>query len=145
MKPRILCLDIGRRRIGVAVSDPLRLSAQPLDAVVYKKIHDARDALARVVESYAPVEVVVGLPLELHGGEGPSVRTMRRILEKLRPALNDIPVVEWDERMTTVAAERMLISGGVRRARRKEIIDSTAASLILQGYLGSLENREDLP
>ena len=138
---RILCLDIGMRRIGVAVSGPLGVTAQPLGYIDRKKGKKATSAeLANYIQTYQPSEVVVGLPLALNGREGPAVKRTRRILAELSGALAGLPLIEWDERLTSAAAERVLLEGDVSRTQRKEHVDAIAASLILQSYLGSRQH-----
>ena len=132
----VLCLDVGMRRVGVAVSDAAGITAQPLE-VIDRKDTDPFAAIAALIEARDVEIVVVGLPLALDGTEGPAVRRTRRFVEDLCARVGDVTVVEWDERMSTVAAERAMLEGDVSRARRKESVDSVAASLILQSYLGS--------
>jgi len=138
MTPRTLCLDVGTRRLGVAVSDPLGMTAQPLDVIDMRNIKAARAQLCVLVEHYAPATIVVGLPLTMMGQEGAAVRRVRLLVQQLASAWgDDVDVVEFDERWSTAAAERALLEGDVSRRRRRDVIDSVAASLILQGYLGS--------
>ncbi|OIP30807.1 MAG: hypothetical protein AUK47_24230 [Deltaproteobacteria bacterium CG2_30_63_29] len=136
-KRRVLCLDVGSRRIGVALGDPLGYTAQPL-TVVFRGPDDASQ-IRDLVSEHDVATVVVGLPLALSGQVGPAVKRTRKFIDTLLPLLAGVELVEWDERMTTTAAERALIEGGVRRAQRKNLIDAVAASLILQSYLGSLQ------
>ncbi|MCX7623512.1 MAG: Holliday junction resolvase RuvX [Thermomicrobium sp.] len=129
---RALGLDIGERRIGVAVSDELGLVASPVATVDL-----GREGLERVVElidRYAPSVVVVGLPVTLRGREGPQAAETRRFVDRLRPHVR-CPIVFWDERLTSTAAERLLTESGVQRKRRREKIDAVAAALMLQSYL----------
>lgn len=132
---RALGLDLGERRVGLALSDPSRLIAQP-----YKTLHHSGDfkALAReigrLVTEEGVTQLVVGWPLRLNGQEGIQTRRVARFIEGLRPQVS-APIARWDERLTTVAAERALIEGDVRRSDRKAVVDQVAASLILQGWL----------
>lgn len=132
---RVLCLDVGSRRVGVALSDPLGYSAQPL-TVVLRGPGDAEQIRA-LVDEHQVSTLVVGLPLALSGLPGAAVKRTRKFIDTLTPLLQDVELVEWDERLTTTAAERALIEGGVRREQRKHLIDAVAASLILQSYLGA--------
>lgn len=131
---RTLALDVGERRIGVAVSDPTGLIAQPL-LVIERR--GAQADLARIaalgVEQSAD-RVVVGYPLTLAGTSGVQAQRVDRFIEQLRAAVR-VEVVTADERLSTVAAERSLLEGGLRRGRRRQIRDAVAAALILQGYL----------
>jgi putative Holliday junction resolvase len=133
---RIAALDVGEARIGVAVSDELGITAQPLGVV--RRVGGRRDldALAEMLAPYAPERLVVGLPLGLRGDEGPQAIRVRAFATKVGERLG-LPLEFWDERLTTVAAERVLIEADVGRRRRRDVVDKMAASLILQGYLAS--------
>lgn len=132
---RVLALDVGDARVGVAVSDPLGITAQP--SGFFPRV-GARADLARVrdlVARHGAVRVVVGHPLLLSGEAGARARDAETFAEKLRDGLGGIGVDLWDERLTTAQAEREMIEGGVRRKRRKEAVDAVAAALILQSWL----------
>ncbi len=136
MTGRTLGLDVGTRTIGIAVSDPLGMFAQPVET--YRRVGRRRDAeyVGGVVAEREVGTVVVGLPLRTDGTEGPECEEVRRMVEALSGVLSeDIEVVLHDERFTTAQAERALLSGNVRRGKRKQVIDQIAAVLILQGYL----------
>jgi putative Holliday junction resolvase len=131
--PRILGLDPGERRIGVAVSDPTGTIASPIG---YIDVTDA-DPVAAVRDLCAEHEariVVVGLPVRLDGSEGDAAHRSRELGAKLQEVLG-IDVRFWDERFTTVSAEKALLEGNVRRARRRTTRDQVAAALMLQGFL----------
>jgi putative Holliday junction resolvase len=132
---RALGLDFGSVRIGVATSDPGRVIASPYDVITRGKDHAADHAAiaAAVAESDASV-VVVGLPRAMSGKESAAARAVRAEAEELRAAVS-VPVVFWDERLSTVTAQRALIEGGVRRKQRKQSVDSVAAAVILQSWL----------
>ena len=132
--PRILALDVGDRTIGLALSDDLGLTAQGRPTLERRGPRQDLETLAKLVAEEGVGEVVVGLPLHLDGHAGPQAEKVLAFVEGLRTALG-IPVTTWDERLTTVAAERALLEGGVRRAKRKSLRDRLAAVLILQGYL----------
>lgn len=129
---RYLGLDIGERRIGVAVSDELGLVASPLESVDLSKGGLAR--LEALVTQYDPHVIVVGLPTGLSGKEGKQASDVRVVAEQLRERLGR-PVVYWDERLTTAIAERALLESGTRRARRRALVDAVAAAVLLQSYL----------
>jgi putative Holliday junction resolvase len=131
---RILGLDFGSHRIGAAVSDPLGITAQPLSAI--RRQGDRRDleAIGTIVREYSVGTVLIGLPLHMGGEEGTQAKRTRLFAEKIREHLG-VPVETWDERMTTVQAERHLIASGVRREKRKEIRDSLSAVFLLQSAL----------
>jgi putative Holliday junction resolvase len=133
---RVLALDLGDVRIGLAVSDELWIVAQP--AGILKRTRDRADlaAIARLVAEHGVSSVVVGYPLLLSGEEGERARMARETADRLRESLA-VPVELWDERLTTAQAERALIADGVRRQRRRQVVDSLAAVLILQSWLDS--------
>lgn len=133
-KGRLLGLDYGSHRIGTALSDPLGITAQPLPAI--RRRGDNRDieAIAVLVREFSVDGVVLGLPLLLDGTEGEQAKRARAFGEKIVDRLG-IPVETWDERMTTVQAERHLIASGVRREKRKEVRDSLSAVILLQCLL----------
>jgi len=133
---RIAALDVGEARVGVAVSDELGITAQGVGVV--RRVGGRRDleALASLLARYTPERLVVGLPLALGGSEGPQAAKVRRFAEQAAAHLG-LPLEFWDERLTTVAAERALLEADVRRRRRREVIDKVAATLILQGYLAA--------
>ena len=137
---RILGLDIGARRIGVAVSDELGWTAQPLETIDLGKRSNLKDAAARVAavaEQVGAEKVVFGLPLNMDGSEGPAAQAARTLAEEVAET-SGLPVEPWDERLTTVSAERALLEADMSRKKRKKKIDQVAAQLILQGYLDSL-------
>lgn len=131
---RLLGLDVGEKTIGLALSDESATLATGLPTLRRRGLkQDLRD-LADLVDGREVATVVVGLPRSLDGSEGPQARKVRAFVDALKPAVK-VPVVTWDERFTTVAAQHALIEGGVSRGRRKELVDKVAAVLILQNYL----------
>ena len=134
IRGRVLALDFGSRRIGVAVSDPLGITAQQLPAIRREGDRKDIEAIARTAGEYGVETVVIGLPMHSDGSEGTQAARARAFGEKVRERLG-MPVVPWDERMTTAQAERYLIDAGVRREKRKEVRDSLAAALLLQSAL----------
>jgi putative Holliday junction resolvase len=131
---RIAALDVGEVRIGVAVSDELGITAQGVGVV--RRVGGRRDlqALAEMLGPYTPERLVVGLPLTMKGAEGPAAARVRAFAAQAAAHLG-LPLEFWDERLSTVAAERALLEGDVSRRRRRDLIDKVAATLILQGYL----------
>ncbi|KRW95016.1 Holliday junction resolvase RuvX [Paracoccus sp. MKU1] len=130
-------LDLGTKTIGVAVSDGLRSVASPLTVIRRTKFTADAQALLQIVQDRALVGLVLGLPRNMDGSEGPraqSTRAFARNLERLTP----LPITFWDERLSTVAAERALLEGDTSRKRRAEVIDQVAAGYILQGALDRL-------
>ncbi len=130
---RILGIDVGTVRIGVALSDPLGLTAQPHEVILRKKV-DPFARIAALVAEHEVERVVVGYPLQLDGEVGPAARSVDAFIAELEKGVH-VPVERWDERLTTAAAERSMIEGGARRERRRESIDKVAAALLLQSYL----------
>ena len=131
---RVLGLDVGSKTIGVAASDELGLMAHARVTLRRKGTRADGDAIAGLVEQEQAERVVVGLPLTLEGDVGPRAKRVLVLVEALRARLA-VPVETWDERFSTAAVERALIDSGMRRARRKEVIDQEAAAFILQGWL----------
>lgn len=131
IRGRVLALDFGSRRIGVAVSDPLGITAQQLSAIRREGDRKDIEAIAKLAVEYGVETVVIGLPMHSDGSEGTQAARARAFGEKVRDRLG-VPVETWDERMTTAQAERHLIEAGVRREKRKEVRDSLAAALLLQ-------------
>ena len=134
MPSRILALDYGTKRIGVALSDELGWTAQPLETFERRTLAWDIAHIAALVGSHSVERVVLGLPLQLDGREGPAVLAMREFTVKLEAGLS-VPVVLWDERMTTKAAEELLIAADVSRKKRKGIVDRIAAAILLRSYL----------
>jgi len=139
MVNRILALDYGTKRIGVALSDELGWTAQPLETFERRTLDRDIAHIASLVQSHEVGKVVLGLPLQLDGRVGPAILAMREFVEKLEQSL-PVPIVLWDERMTTKAAEDFLIAADVSRKKRKGTVDRVAAAMLLQSYLGSLES-----
>lgn len=127
-------IDHGERRIGVALSDEDSRIAQPHDTLARRDPDALIAAVVELAKAHDVGEIVVGLPLGLDGREGASARRARRFAERLEKA-SGLPIVLWDERMTTVAAERALGEAGVRARDRRAIVDRVAATLMLQSYL----------
>ena len=141
---RIMGLDFGSKTVGVAVSDPLGLTAQSLEIVRRKSENKLRQTYARIEELAAQYEVekfVVGLPKNMNATEGDRAEKSIAFADALFRRTG-IEVVMWDERLTTVAADRTMMEAGIRREDRKEYVDAIAASYILQGYLDYLQNRK---
>jgi len=139
---RVLALDVGERRVGIAIGDPTGTVARPLQALVRGSREEDFAAITALVAEHDVGLVVVGQPLSLDGTEGPQARRVARYAEALA-AMLPVPVVAWDERFTTVAAEDILRQNRrqkKRQARTRGEVDSIAAAVILQGYLASQNN-----
>jgi putative holliday junction resolvase len=131
---RILGLDIGSKRIGIAVSDELGFTAQGLQTLECKSPENDLRRIAQIVEEYGVSEIIVGVPYNMNGTEGPRAAHARSFMQRMSEAVA-VPVREWDERLSTVAAERVLLEADMSRAKRRKVIDKVAAVIILQGYL----------
>mgnify|MGYP004547317017 FL=1 len=139
---RILGLDYGSKTVGVAVSDPLGLTAQRLDTIWRKQENKLRQTLARIkelVDEYQIEQIVLGYPKNMNNTVGERAEKALEFKEMLEKRTG-LPVIMWDERLTTVEADRTLMEAGVRRENRKQYLDGLAAVFILQGYLDSLGN-----
>lgn len=132
---RIIALDIGTVRIGVAVSDSLGSFAQPLTSLEAKG--EWLEELASILDEYRASMILVGLPRRTDGSEGPETELVRRCEGKIIARFPDVELTEWDERFTSVIANQLLIGADVSRKGRKGKVDKIAASLILQSYLDS--------
>ncbi|RAU96349.1 Holliday junction resolvase RuvX [Paenibacillus sp. YN15] len=131
---RWMGLDYGDRRIGVALSDELGWTAQGHSVLERRKPEDDTEKLRRIAAEHGVTEIVVGLPKNMNGSIGPRGELCQAFAEGLRAELG-LPVHLWDERLTTVAAEKTLLSADVSRKKRKQVIDKMAAAIILQGYM----------
>lgn len=131
---RILALDVGELRIGVAISDPTGATAQPLQTVVRTGGDDGLTELVAIIQRYDVKEVVVGLPTRTGGEEGPEARRVRAFARRLQ-RLAGVPVVFVDERYSTREAERILLRADLSRDRRRKVLDHVAAAIVLDTYL----------
>ncbi len=134
---RIMGLDFGSKTVGVAVSDSLLLTAQGLEIIRRKDENKLRQTLARIEEiivKYEVEEIVLGLPKNMNATEGVRVELTQEFREKLERRTG-LPVHMWDERLTTVAADKAMMEAGIRRENRKDYVDMIAATFILQGFL----------
>ena len=134
---RILGLDLGTKTIGVAVSDGMRYSASPLETIKRSKFTKDAERLDVLIAQNQVVAIILGLPLNMDGSEGPRVQSTRAFARSLAQRIN-LPIAFWDERLSTSAVTRMMIEADLRRDRRKELVDKLAASYILQGALDRL-------
>ena len=140
---RLMGLDVGNKTIGVAVSDPLGFTAQGVETIRRAGIERDLKRLQEIIEEYEVTEVVVGLPKNMNGTLGFQSEVVLEFNEAFKEKLG-LPIIQWDERLTTVAAQRILIDADVSRAKRKQVIDKMAAVFILQGYLDSpRKNKRD--
>ncbi|MBI4923395.1 MAG: Holliday junction resolvase RuvX [Devosia nanyangense] len=134
---KLLGLDLGTKTIGVAISDGMRYSATPLETIQRTKFTADATRLLELIAENTAVGIVLGLPLNMDGSEGPRVQSTRAFARSLGQK-TDLPIVFWDERLSTSAVTRMLIEADTRRDKRAEVVDKLAASYILQGFLDRL-------
>jgi len=133
---RIMSLDLGSKTIGVALSDELTITAQVLTSIHRTALAKDLEAIVRLVEDHQVEELVIGLPINMDGSRGGAVDKVETFIEHLSARLT-IKIIPWDERLSTVAAERILLEGDLSRAKRRKVIDRLSAAIILQGYLDS--------
>lgn len=142
---RVMGLDFGSKTVGVAISDPLGLTAQGIETITRKQENKLRKTLARIealIEEYGVERLVLGFPKHMNNDEGERAQKSLEFAEMLKRRTN-LEVVMWDERLTTVEAERTLMETGVRREDRKKYVDTIAAVFILQGYLDFISMKKD--
>lgn len=137
---RIIGLDVGDKTIGVAICDPLKITAQGVTTIKRIGIKNDFKELGDIINSYGVTKIVVGLPKNMNNTIGPQGEKVLSFVEKLKNHFK-LDIILEDERLTTMAAERILIDGDVRREKRKKVIDKLAATYILQSYLDKI-NRE---
>lgn len=138
---RIMGLDLGSKTVGVAISDPLLITAQGIEIIRRKEENKLRQTLARIealIGEYEVDTIVLGLPKNMNDTLGERAQFSLEFKEKLERRTG-LPVVMWDERLTTVAADKAMMEAGIRRENRKDYVDKIAACLILQGYLDQRE------
>ncbi|NQT95925.1 MAG: Holliday junction resolvase RuvX [Candidatus Omnitrophica bacterium] len=133
---RVIGIDFGERRIGIAVSDETETISSVVSGIEVGSIKDCIDNVKAAAEEYKAKEIVVGLPINMDGSKGPSAEKAINFCEKLKQELS-IPVLTYDERLTTKQGESILLSADMSRAKRKKKIDKLAAQIMLQGYLDS--------
>jgi len=138
---RILGLDIGRKRIGVALSDELGITAQGLKTIERTSEDQSLKEIKGIVTEFNIKEIIAGLPLNMNGTKGPGTDEVVKFTDKLKEMI-DRPVKMWDERLTTMEAERLLISSDISRKKRKGKKDRIAAQLILQSYLSYRKSKD---
>ena len=140
---RIMGLDLGSKTVGVAISDPLLITAQGIEIIRRKEENKLRQTLARIealIVEYEVDRIVLGLPKNMNDTLGERAQLSLAFKEKLERRTG-LPVVMWDERLTTVAADKAMMEAGIRRENRKDYVDMIAACLILQGYLDSRDRK----
>jgi len=137
-------LDVGSQTIGVAISDELGIVAQPLKTIRRKSLREDLDELTRIIRQFDVKKIVVGLPKNMDGSLGRQAEIIFQWIKSFQQkASPPIPIVTWDERLSTVGATKVLIEADLSRRKRKKVIDKVAAVLILQGYLDQIKNRDE--
>ena len=131
---RVLAIDHGTKRLGLALSDETGTIAQPLQFLSAEPGATLLERLKEIVDARKVEEIIVGLPRNMNGTYGPAAEKAREFVASLKQVLT-VPIRTWDERLTTVQANRFLIDSGMRREKRKERVDQTAAAILLQSYL----------
>lgn len=137
MIKRYLGLDVGDRTIGIAVSDALGLTAQGVETIRRTSLKDDLARLKTLMDEYETTSLVIGLPKNMDGTEGERCAIVKAFFEEVKKAVPESDAIFWDERLSTVAAAKSLISADVSRRKRKKVIDKMAAVFILQGFLDS--------
>ena len=132
---RIMGLDLGESRIGVALSDELLLTAQGLCVINSRGIANDLDQVLQLIEQHAVTHLVLGLPRNMDGSSGPMVDKVKEFGRQLSARKPEVVLEYWDERLTTTAAQRVLVEADMSRSRRRKVVDKVAAGLILQGYM----------
>ena len=135
---RIMSLDVGSHTIGIACSDALLMTAQGIETIRRTSLEKDFNRLQELIAEYEVHELVVGMPKNMNGTKGERAEKTEEFVEKMKEVI-DLPVSYWDERLSTVMAERQLIAADVSRKKRKSVIDKMAAVVILQGYLDRLQ------
>lgn len=133
---RVLGVDYGERRLGFAVSDPDGIIAMPIETIEVRDVKQALDAVRRFCERTGADSAVIGLPLNMNGTESAMSTKVKAFADRLRNMIK-LPIIEWDERLSTKIAERVLLSADISRKKRKKARDKLSAQVILQGYLDS--------
>lgn len=135
---RILALDHGTKRIGIALSDELKMIAQPLEFVLAEPFADFLKRLKAIIVEKEVELILIGMPRNMDGSYGEAARKVQEFVAVLKEAIT-VPIKTWDERLTSAQANRFLIQADVRRDKRKEKVDKTAAAILLQSYLDGLQ------
>ena len=137
---RILALDVGTRKIGIAISDALGITAQPHETLITKSKKADFQRIREIVHNIGVSKIIVGLPLNMNGTPGLRAKEIYSFAEKLKEEIK-IPVQLWDERLSTLEANRILLQADMSRRKRKKLDDKIAAQLILQSYLDSHDKK----
>ena len=135
----ILCLDLGKKRIGLAISDINQKIASPYDVIKEKKFSEILIILKNLIKKFDIGSIIIGDPINMDGSLGPKSQSSRSFISNISKDI-DIPILLWDERLSTIAAEKSLIEADISRKKRGEVIDKIAANIILQSFLDFLNS-----
>lgn len=136
---RLLALDVGETTIGLGLCDASRMIASPLHTIERKKLSKDLESLKKTIDEHKVTGLIVGYPVNMDGSLGPRAQSMRTFVSSLKKQIT-LPVLLWDERMSTMAVERVMLDADMSRARRAEVVDKLAASYMLQGVLDRINN-----
>jgi len=139
---RILCIDYGSKRIGLAICDELGLTAQALTTITRKNREKDLEEIEAVIKQYNVEKIVVGYPLRLDGTEGIQCEKVNRFVDILESRFS-LPIIKWDETLSTKEAEEILIEANISRKKRKDVVDKLAAAIILKSYLDYVDRTKD--
>lgn len=140
---RILAMDVGNRRVGMAISDPMGWTAQGIETLERKNNKQDMEQIAKLIKRYNPEKIVIGLPKNMNGSIGPQGQKVKEFAELLKSEVYKGEIIFWDERLTSVMANRLMIDADVSRAKRKKKVDKMAAVFILQSYLDFINNQKE--
>lgn len=136
---RVLGFDVGDKTIGLALSDVYRMIASPLVTLKRERAFKVAEDLKKIIDQHKIQGIVIGLPMNMNGTEGPRCESIRQFAKNIEPFV-ELPLVLWDERLSTMAVSRTMINADLSRQRQKEVVDKLAASYILQGALDAMRN-----
>ena len=137
---RILAIDYGDKRIGIAISDPLGITAQGLETIIVLRKNAHFIKIKEIIERENVKKILVGLPLNMNGTKGERVKKTEKFIENLKKFI-DLQIILWDERLTSIEAKRIIISLGEKTGKNKEKVDRIAAALLLENYLESISDQ----
>ncbi len=136
-------MDVGDRRVGMAISDPMGWTAQGIETLERKNNKQDMEQIAKLIKRYNPEKIVIGLPKNMNGSIGPQGQKVKEFAELLKSEVYKGEIIFWDERLTSVMANRLMIDADVSRAKRKKKVDKMAAVFILQSYLDFINNQKE--
>ena len=136
-------MDVGDRRVGMAISDPMGWTAQGIETLERKNNKQDMEQIAKLIKRYNPEKIVIGLPKNMNGSIGPQGQKVKEFAELLKSEVYKGEIIFWDERLTSVMANRLMIDADVSRAKRKRKVDKMAAVFILQSYLDFINNQKE--